>query len=312
MAAVAAAMAVEAAGEAQAHMNDPMHNQANDPMKEQTTNMKQWIEPAVRAAVQAGMVAGLLIVGGQADVAFAAPSSKAVAVPAQGSWPSGEGASQALLDAVGTGDPQALRQVLGRSYDLLRSGDAAAERAEREQFVQKYGQMHRLARQSDDTWVLYVGAENWPFPVPLVERNGGWRFDPDAGLREMLFRRIGENEYTAMDVCRALAAGGQPQLAEASTARLADPLDSFLEQVRMASRSGRSVRFHGYDFRTPKSGDGPIKAVAWPSEYRSSGVMTFVVDSSGTVYQKDLGPRTVQTARRLPATALDRGWVGAQ
>ena len=241
------------------------------------------------------------------------------ALPAQASYPNPEGASQALLAAVSSADPQALRRVLGGPDELFIAGDAAMQRAEREQFAQKYGQMHRLARQSDGTLVLYIGAENWPFPVPLVQHDGAWRFDPEAGLREVLFRRIGENELTAIDVCHALAAAaGQPQAgsAEASAASLADPLDSFLDKVRATSRTGKPVRFHGYDFlvpkadrQLPKARGARFAALAWPAEYRSSGVMTFVVDRDGIVHQKDLGAGTAQAAGRLTRGRLDRTWT---
>ena len=242
------------------------------------------------------------------------------AVPAQASYPNPEGASQALLAAVSSADPQALRRVLGGPDELFIAGDAATQRVEREQFAQKYGQMHRLARQSDGTLVLYIGAENWPFPVPLVQHDGAWRFDPEAGLREVLFRRIGENELTAIDVCHALAAAGQPEpgAAEVSAASLADPLDSFLDKVRKTSRTGKPVRFHGYDFLVPKAGQLPqghgarFTAVAWPAEYRSSGVMTFVVDREGVVHQKDLGTRTAQAARQLTAGRLDHTWARSE
>ena len=58
-------------------------------------------------------------------------------------------------------------------------------RLDRELFVQKYQEMHRLGREADGSVTLYIGAENWPFPVPLVEKNGVWRFDPDAGQKEV-------------------------------------------------------------------------------------------------------------------------------
>jgi hypothetical protein len=79
-------------------------------------------------------------------------------------------------------------------------------RLDREMFVQKYQEMHRLGRDADGSETLYIGAENWPFPIPLVEKNGAWHFDPDTGLKEVLFRRIGENELTAIAICHELVA----------------------------------------------------------------------------------------------------------
>ena len=72
------------------------------------------------------------------------------------------------------------------------------DKVERELFVQKYQEMHRLGREADGSVTLYIGAENWPFPIPLVATNGVWRFDPDAGAKEVTFRRIGDNELRAL------------------------------------------------------------------------------------------------------------------
>jgi len=66
--------------------------------------------------------------------------------------------------------------------------------------------MHRFVQEPGGVTALYVGAENWPFPIPLVSRGGVWRFDADAGSNEIRFRRIGENEVTAIGICHALVA----------------------------------------------------------------------------------------------------------
>ena len=90
----------------------------------------------------------------------------------------------------------AIKRILGGSTDLTSSQDDGQDKADREVFVQKYQEMHRLHRERDGSATLYVGAENWPFPIPIVEKNGAWRFDADAGKQEVQFRRIGENEET--------------------------------------------------------------------------------------------------------------------
>ena len=110
-------------------------------------------------------------------------------------------ASQSLFQAVQNNNVQAIANILGGPTDLTSCGDEAQDKADRELFIQKYKEMHRLGRETDGTVTLYIGAENWPFPVPLVEKNGAWRFDPNAGLKEVLFRRIGENELTAIVIC---------------------------------------------------------------------------------------------------------------
>src|SRR5260370_6882812 len=65
--------------------------------------------------------------------------------------------------------------------------------------------MHRLVGEADGSTVLYIGAENWPFPIPLVAKNGSWYFDSQTGTEEIKFRRIGENEATAIQVCEEFA-----------------------------------------------------------------------------------------------------------
>src|ERR1700686_4757079 len=121
--------------------------------------------------------------------------------PTQHMFQSAEEACQSLFKAVQGKNAQAIAEVLGGPTELASSRDEANDLVERELFVQKYQEMHRLAREGDGTVALFIGAENWPFPVPLVETNGAWHFDPEAGLKEVLFRRIGENAATAIDAC---------------------------------------------------------------------------------------------------------------
>ena len=80
------------------------------------------------------------------------------------------------------------------------------DKLDHEVFVEKYQEMHRLGREADGSVTLYIGAENWPFPIPLVAKNGAWRFDPDAGAKEVTFRRIGDNELTAIATCHEFVA----------------------------------------------------------------------------------------------------------
>src|ERR1700720_1234122 len=108
-------------------------------------------------------------------------------------------ASQSLFQAVQSNNEEAIAKILGGPTELTSSRDAGQDKLDREMFVQKYQEMHRLHREPDGSVTLYIGAENWPFPIPLVEKDGAWHFDPDTGLKEVLFRRIGENELTAIE-----------------------------------------------------------------------------------------------------------------
>jgi hypothetical protein len=218
-------------------------------------------------------------------------------------FPSASDASEALFQAARTGDRDALRAILDGGSDLASCGDESRDGSEREQFVEKYQEMHRLVREPDGTTVLYVGAENWPFPIPLVSSSSRWHFDAEAGRREVMFRRIGTDEATAIEVCRA---AGQAATKDATPENSTDPIVSYAERLAAAARTisgptGRAIpdeeAFHGYRFVVVNSGS--ISIVAYPAEYRSSGVMTFLVGKDGVVYERDLGPDTARVARTL-------------
>jgi len=120
---------------------------------------------------------------------------------AQPTFPSVQEASQTLFQAVQGNDEQAL-QI---SWADQRTSPPRVTKAKISSTAncssKKYKEMHRLGREADGSVILYIGAENWPFPIPLVEKSGAWRFDSDGGSKEVTFRRIGENELTAMDIC---------------------------------------------------------------------------------------------------------------
>ena len=212
-----------------------------------------------------------------------APLSQASAASAHSDQPtysSAEDAAGALFHALLSGNEQAVQKVLGADHELISCADAATDEQDRERFVQKYQQMHRLARQSDGTKTLYIGAENWPFPVPLVASNGAWRFDADAGAREVLFRRIGENEISVVDTLLSGKESGN-----------------------------EAVPYYGYYFRIVSRSPEGFTAVAFPAAYRSSGVMTFVVTPNKAVYEKDLGPAGTRTAQDMSKIRTDSTWV---
>lgn len=119
-------------------------------------------------------------------------------------FPSAAAAADALYTAAKNHDENALLFVLGpSSRDIVVWTDDSADRyAQDDQFATKYEQMHRLVKEPDNETTLYVGAENWPLPIPIVERDGAWYFDCSLGRREILYRRIGENEMNTIDTLR--------------------------------------------------------------------------------------------------------------
>jgi hypothetical protein len=209
---------------------------------------------------------------------------------AQPVFPSAAEAGQSLFQAVQSNNEAAINQILGGSTDLASSHDDAQDKADREVFVQKYQEMHRLHREADGAVTLYIGAENWPFPFPIVEKNGAWRFDVDAGQQEVRFRRIGENELTVISVCH-----------------------EFASAKRDRTDAANSTALHGYYFRVLPSAkaSGGVALVAYPAEYRSSGVMTFVLTEKGEVYEKDLGANTSAVAGAMASFHKDATWRAA-
>jgi hypothetical protein len=225
-------------------------------------------------------------------------------------------ASQTLFQAVQKNDGKAVAKILGGPSELASSGDAAQDRLDREMFAQKYQEMHRLGRDTDGSETLYIGAENWPFPIPLVEKNGAWHFDSVAGLKEVLFRRIGENELTAIETCQELVAAEKQFRANPKAAGQADsPFTSLLSAAASGSSDAKPVLIHGYYFRvlanhrSEGKTAGGFGFVAYPAEYRSSGVMTFFIMANDVVKEKDLGTNTSALASALAEPPEAKDWV---
>jgi len=246
------------------------------------------------------LVGSLLLVAGLAGLSFAQNSQpKTFSSPVE--------ASDALFQAAQTEDELTLEAILGAGKEVTSSSDVVEDKLEREQFSQKYQEMHRLVQEPDGTTVMYIGAENWPFPIPLVSNNGAWYFDSKTGAQEILFRRIGENEALAIQICEEFALTKKDQGVNPASY---DPITQFAQNLVFSdapsASSNGSSPFHGYYFRIVNgypSGRGhkrgSVTLVAYPVEYRSSGVKTFVVTRYNIVYGKDLGPNTTTVARGI-------------
>jgi hypothetical protein len=239
-------------------------------------------------------------------------------------FPSATAACHSLFEAVQHNNEQTIENILGGNTELASSRDESQDRVERELFVQKYQEMHRLGREVDGSVTLYIGAENWPFPIPIVEKNGAWHFDSEAGLKEVMFRRIGENELTAIATCHEFVAAEKRYRANPNTSNLEDssPVSLVAKATGKSTGGDDPVLFHGYYFHVlathPANGtrrrtEGKTTGafIAYPAEYRSSGVMTFVVTKNDIVYEKDLGPNTSALARAMTAFHKDATWRAA-
>jgi len=290
--------------------------------------------------------------------ALASCGSPAPAPPKQQTYDSARAAGAALFDAAQKNDAAGLLAVLGPDAGtLVSSGDAAEDENSRATFVTKYQQMHRIGLDAENRTALFVGAENWPFPIPLASKDSKWYFDTDAGKQEILYRRIGRNEEAAIRICQELAAAEKEYFARAHDGDAAHqyaqhfvstpgrhdglfwesasgdtespigPLLAFASEEAAAKAAHAGPQpFHGYYFRLLKAQgknatggeesylvNGKMTRgfafLAYPAEYRSSGVMVFLVGPNGTVRQKDLGSDP-SLAKAITAFDPDETWTG--
>jgi hypothetical protein len=225
-----------------------------------------------------------------------------------------------------------------------------------EDFIRRYDQMHRLVLESDSSATLYVGAENWPMPIPVVKNSSGaWYFDTEAGAKEILYRRVGRNENDAIEILHTFVDAQREYGSEShdgdatkhyalrfvsddgkqnglywktsdnETPSPIGPLIVTATSEGYAMKQGHSEPFHGYYYRILTKQGSAAKGgakdyltsgqltrgfafVAYPAEYRNSGVMTFIVNQDGIVYEKDLGQDTDKLAAAISEYNPDKTW----
>src|ERR1700676_3255922 len=137
---------------------------------------------------------------------FVTSLAKADDIAMQQVFPTPDAAVSALIAADKADDMKVLSAILGPDSDqILSSGDPVADKNARDEFVRRYNEMHRLAYDEQGRVILYVGAANWPVPIPLVKKDSGWVFDTAAGKDELVFRRIARNELFTIKVLEHLA-----------------------------------------------------------------------------------------------------------
>ena len=269
----------------------------------------------------------------------------------QKTFPSAEAASTALVTAAENNDAKAMLEILGRdSKKIVSSGNDAEDAEDRANFAQRYREMHRLVKEPDGTTVLYIGAHNWPTPIPLIGNGNSWYFDTDAGTKEIMYRRIGRNEVSAIHVCQELVTAEKEYFQQhgeyaqkissdqgqhnglywkAAVGEPDSPIGPLVAEAVADSPSGSSTPYRGYYFHIltrqghnatggPKSylADSKMTAgfafVAYPAEYRSSGVKTFIVGENGAVFEKDLGKKTDAVAKNMTEYNPGSGWDKAE
>jgi hypothetical protein len=259
----------------------------------------------------------------------------------------------ALINAARAGSPALLMRVLGPGSDeIVSSGDPVADAFARKRLLDAYNIRHQIVREGKDHALLVIGQEEWPLPIPLMRYNNTWRFDAQVARRELVFRRIGRNEQSAIQACllyvkaqREYAKNGfagegvyaqrvvsQPGEKDglywpALSGEDESPLGEF---AAAAAAEGYPIEdqrnpYHGYRYRIltrqgPNAPGGEIDylvhgkmiggfaLVAYPAEYRNSGLTTFLVNDQGNIYEKDLGSRTAAIASGMTSFDPDDTW----
>ena len=288
---------------------------------------------------------------------------RAFAAEAQ-TFTSPQEAVKALVAAANSNDTNAMHAIFGPVGHELISPDVVQATEEYQTFVQRLTEKTQLFNHSESNVVLEIGADGWPFPIPIVKKDGQWFFDAAAGKDEVLARRIGRNETGAISVCDAYV---DAQREYASQDRMGDdvfayaqflrsttgthdglfwpanqpgetlsPLGPLIAQARVDGyhRTAKMLNdeqapYHGYYFkiltRQGKLAPGGkynyvingrmiagFGLVAWPAEWSNSGVMTFIVNQQGKVFQKNLGARTVKIAKAISAYDPDATWTQSE
>jgi hypothetical protein len=293
---------------------------------------------------------------------FSEPATPAPPAPPAGTeaqrYPSPDEAAKALLDAARSGDRNRIASLFGsRGAELLSSGDEVADKNNRETFAAMAQEKMAVEPAGEDRATVRVGNTDWSFPIPLVKDGGGWRFDAEQGREEILNRRIGRNELSALGVINGYL---EAQFEYANADRDEDGIAEYAQKLRSepgkfdglfweaaadrpesplgplvadARAEGYQVKgagdppapYHGYYYRilTRQGADasggkydyiinGSMIAgfglVAFPADYGSSGVMTFIVNHQGRIYQKDLGPKTREIATAMKEFNPGPGW----
>jgi Protein of unknown function (DUF2950) len=279
-------------------------------------------------------------------VAFHAATAASARTMDQATFASPAEAGAALRNAAQQGDAGALNSILGpESKAIMSSGDLKEDAADLQEFVSKYDQMNRWVLMTDGTQILKIGADNYPFPIPLRQNSSSkWFFDTHSGADEILARRIGRNELLAIDAICAIAYAediyaqvshdGNP--AGLYTTKIfsspgkQDGLYWKVPEDKELSPLGRVNEFaadalltaneapviDGYTFRiltargyAAQGGAksyiingkliGGFAVIASPVKYGESGIMTFIINQEGDVYQQDLGEQTSKVAASI-------------
>ena len=314
------------------------------------TPVLQMIRPTYVLAAAIALIAGAAALPLRAESAGPGGSARQFGSP--------EEAVKALVAATQAGDRTTVEAIFGPGVQELLSGDPKQDALEFAAFAKLTGQFSQLVQKAEDRYVLNLGDQNWPFPIPLVKKGGAWFFDTAAGKEEIINRRVGKDELVAIGVCRTYVLA---QREYASEDRTGDGVLKFAQKLRSTpgrkdglywpvapnedpspfgpliaavhaegyggkTAAGEPQPYHGYRFKilTAQGASAPggtynyvingnliagFALVAYPTHWGESGVMTFIVNQWGKVYERNLGPQSADLAAAMTDFDPDQDWM---
>ncbi len=263
-----------------------------------------------------------------------------------------EAAVDALKNKLSAGDVQGAAKLLGLKAEAL---------GKTEDFEDRFNTLSNAAKErvavedkGPDKKEIILGKLVWPFPFPLVKDGDKWQFDTEAGLEEVVARRVGENEIRAIETCEAYV---RAQADYASEDRDGDgvleyaqklissdgaqdglywkaeewggeesPAGPYVVEVKLRRERGPDEGYFGYHYRILRGQGNQVAGdrydfvingnmiagfalIAWPVTYGLTGVKTFMVSHHGSIYEKDLGPKTAEEVKNIARFNPDSSWT---
>jgi len=265
-------------------------------------------------------------------------------------------AANALIEAASKFDLPALGEIFGPDgADVIFTGEYAQDKKHAADFAAQAKEKNSISLEPKNgkRAFLLVGNEDWPFPVPLVQRGTKWFFDSKSGQQELTYRRIGANENDAIQLCHGYVEAQEDYAEEQrnlyepnqyaqrivsspgkhdglawqnADSTWGGPVGENIAKAIEQGYTSSAEPYHGYFFKILK-GQGPdaplgemdyvvkgamiggFALVAAPAEYGVTGFRTFIVSNDGVVYEKDLGPQTIEEFNKMELFNPDKSWT---
>lgn len=265
-------------------------------------------------------------------------------------FPSADAAAAAFTNAVATNDKDGMRALLGADYMKVLQLDKVSE-SDKVDYLAAWADAHRVVPQGDAKATLEVGKSAWPMPIPMVKTAGGWQFDTRAGADNLNTLRIGRNELSAMEATLAYydaqkdyaskerqpgqgltyaqkffsspgkkdglywptATGEEPSPIGPAYATSTTPDGAYHGYYyRILTSQGKNANGGAYDYLIKGRMSAGFALIAWPARWGQTGIMSFMVNHDGVVFEKNLGPSTASAARSIQRFDHDTTWTAVQ